>query len=154
MKLSKALKPEQILFRFQKSDKRSALEELIKFAKVVYGDVVKDLDGLTEDIFMREKIKSTGIGDGIAIAHAETNTVNRVIIVLGICEKGVPYDAIDKKPVHFLFLIAAPSNRRVKYLSLLAGISRLFHHKELRDSVLKVKSAEDVHDRIRLAEEV
>ncbi|RMH69629.1 MAG: PTS sugar transporter subunit IIA [Gemmatimonadetes bacterium] len=153
MKLSRALTEAKILYPMKSTEKQAAIQELVDFATTCYGEIITDPAGLTEDILVRERVKSTGIGNGIAITHAETTTVSKVVIVFGLSKSGIAFDSMDGKPVHFLFLIAAPPTKRVKYLSLLAGISRLFHHQDLRVAMKNAQSAAEAYQIIQKSEE-
>jgi mannitol/fructose-specific phosphotransferase system IIA component (Ntr-type) len=73
----------------------------------------------------REKVMSTGIGGGIAIPHARTPAVDRTLVALGRSHAGVPFNAVDAKPVQIVFLILGPPDSSAEHVKVLARIARL-----------------------------
>ncbi|MEK7291320.1 MAG: PTS sugar transporter subunit IIA, partial [Planctomycetota bacterium] len=104
MKLSDILTTERIIINLNGKDKYDVLEKMVKVAK--NSDKVTDENDLLKKVIEREKIKSTGIGGGIGIPHAQTPGVTDIIACLGVTEQGIEFNAIDGKPVHLVFLIA------------------------------------------------
>lgn len=91
-----------------------------------------------------KKIKSTGIGGGIGIPHAQTSGVTDIIACLGVSEHGIEFDAVDRKPVHLVFLIATKERTDSKYLGLLSRIARLFIDESFKQRVIKASSPEEI----------
>jgi mannitol/fructose-specific phosphotransferase system IIA component (Ntr-type) len=102
----------------------------------------------------RERLHSTGIGDGIALPHARNALVGLVsepVIVLGRHDRGIAYESIDGKPARLFFLLVAPTV--TQHLALLARISRVLHSPKLRAALLTVDRPENAIDLIKQAEE-
>ncbi len=101
----------------------------------------------------RERLHSTGIGDGIALPHAHNalaGVVDQPVIVFGRSVRGISYGAVDGKPARLFFLLVAPSV--TQHLAILARISRLLRDLKLREQLLLAEKPEQVITLIREAE--
>jgi mannitol/fructose-specific phosphotransferase system IIA component (Ntr-type) len=83
----------------------------------------------------RESSMSTGIGYGIALPHAVTDLVPNLTVVIGRSRKGLPFDALDAKPVHLVVLFLVPQGQFQNHLTLLADIAKLLHRPDFRDDL-------------------
>ena len=142
MKLSDVLTAERIIINLNGKDKYDALEKIVKVAK--NSDKVTDENDLLKKVIEREKIKSTGIGGGIGIPHAQTSGVTDIIACLGVTEQGIEFNAIDGKPVHLVFLIATKERTNSTYLGLLSRIARLFIDEPFKQRVIKSVSPSEI----------
>ncbi len=102
------------------TDKFLAIHEVI--AKCSVFDTLESRDSFERLVVDREKIESTGIGRGVAIAHGKCETIDTIHIGLGISKEGIPFHSLDGKPVHLLFVIASTPNAQISYLRALASI--------------------------------
>ena len=101
----------------------------------------------------REKLCSTGIGDGIAVPHARNALVGLVdepVIIFGRHKQGIAYDSVDSAPARLFFLVIAPTVRQ--HLAILARLMRLFRDPKLRQGLMKADTAEKVVAVVREAE--
>ena len=112
------------------NDKYGAIKELICRAPVF--SEASDKRELEQAVIQREKLLSTGLGRGVAIAHGTTSTVGRLIIALGLSKEGIEFDAVDKAPVHLLFVIANPPEKKQDYLRALATVATLMRDPAFR----------------------
>ena len=142
MKLSDILTTERIIINVNGKDKYDVLEKMVKVAK--NSDKVTDENDLLKKVIEREKIKSTGIGGGIGIPHAQTPGVTDIIACLGVTEQGIEFNAIDGKPVHLVFLIATKERTNSTYLGLLSRIARLFIDEPFKQRVIKSVSPSEI----------
>jgi len=128
--------------------KKQALEEivdkLIEARKIRKENKAKVLKVINE----RERKGSTGIGQGIAIPHARTDSVKDIVIGFGNSEKGVEFEALDGELVHIIFMMLVPKDSSGQYLKVLAKISRLLKDKYFRQFLAEAKTAEDVYKTI------
>ena len=92
----------------------------------------------------REKLGSTGIGQGVAIPHAKSTSLKDVVAALGVSKKGIQFDALDGEPVYIIFLLMAPVDSAGLHLKVLARISRLLKDKFFRQSIREATSVEAV----------
>ncbi|MDN3513108.1 MAG: PTS sugar transporter subunit IIA [Candidatus Brocadia sp.] len=142
MKLSNVLTKERIIINLVGRDK---YDVLVKMAQVTRtSEKVTNEADLLKKVIEREKIKSTGIGGGIGIPHAQTSGVMDTIACLGTSEQGIEFNAVDGKPVHLVFLIATKERTDSKYLGLLSRIARLFIDEIFKQQVIKSHSPEEI----------
>jgi len=114
--------------------------------------VLKDSDQFFEEVLERERLGSTGIGEGVAIPHARTDNVEKIIIVFARTMKPVDFNSDDKRPVRLLFMIAVPVRGLKSYLNTLAKISRIVRQEKVRRMLLEASSPDDVIRVIQMAE--
>ncbi len=101
----------------------------------------------------REKLGSTGIGKGVAIPHAKTESAKRLTVAFGISKKGIDFNSLDEEDVNLFFAFASPNKDSQIYLKVLARISRLIREEEFRKNLYNCKTAADVIKYIREKEE-
>jgi len=142
VKLSEVLTKERIIIDLEGKDKYDVLEKLVKAARTS-GKVTDETDFLKK-VLEREKIRSTGIGGGIGIPHAQTSGVTDIIACLGVSEQGIEFNAVDGKPVQVIFLIASKERTNTIYLGLLSRIARLFIDESFKQKIIKSKSSEEI----------
>ena len=105
-------------------------------------------DRLAEVLLDRERLSSTGIGDGVAIPHGKLGGLPELVAAFGVSKLGVDFDAIDQKPAHLFFALLAPEDSAGVHLKALARISRLFKNPALRKAILEAGDAKAVYDLI------
>jgi nitrogen PTS system EIIA component len=129
---------------YLKSDgKRNVLEELISVFATKYPSI--DKDELLRVLLEREKLGSTGIGEGIAIPHGKVKNFDRLVVSFGRSEKGIEFDSTDSQKVHLIFLLVAPENSTGFHLKALAKISRLLKDREIRECLLKARDSAEIY---------
>lgn len=134
MKIAEFLREDLILPELSASDKPAALAELSSaLAKANPG---LSPGKLTEVLLEREKLGSTGVGEGVAIPHGKLPGVPGLLAAFGRSSKGIEFDAIDKRPAQLFFVLFAPENSAGIHLKALARISRLFKSAQFRKSIL------------------
>lgn len=101
----------------------------------------------------REALQSTGIGDGVAIPHGALEHLNRQLAAVLVCPDGVPFDAIDGRPVRILFAVVGPKRATGEHLKTLARISRLLRDPGFREKLLSTGDRQEAYALIRSAEE-
>lgn len=142
VKLSDVLTKERIIINLNGRDKYDVLEKMVQVTRTSER-VTNEID-LLKKVIEREKIKSTGIGGGIGIPHAQTSGVSDIIACLGISEQGIEFNAVDGKPVHLVFLIATKERTDSRYLGLLSRIARLFIDEPFKQRIIKSNSSEEI----------
>jgi nitrogen PTS system EIIA component len=126
------------------TSKKQAFRQLAEATVGIFGGNPEHvLDALMD----RERIGSTGIGQGVAIPHIKLGHVSRLYGVLARLEKPIDYDAIDTKPVDLIFMLVAPAeSKTTQHLKMLAHISRLLKDENtcqaIRSSCEQAKIAE------------
>jgi PTS system nitrogen regulatory IIA component len=104
-----------------------------------------DAQRLLETLLEREKLGSTGIGDGVAIPHAKVPGLPVLMASFGRSKAGVDFKAIDGKPTFLFFSLFAPENSAGAHLKALARISRIFKSPAFRESIMKAKDAAEIY---------
>jgi PTS system nitrogen regulatory IIA component len=127
-------------------DKFDAIRELIHKAPVFAGLGCRDK--LEEAVVQREKILSTGLGRGVAVAHGTTDTIDEIVIALGISQGGIDFDSFDNAPVHLLFVITNPPSRQMEYLVALSAVTRLVRDDVFRQSLRATVPAREIELKI------
>jgi len=144
MKIMDFLCKDAIEVDLQATKKKEVLSELIDrlvSAKRIDENVKeKILQALLE----REKLGSTGIGQGVAIPHAKTDKVKDILCAFGTSKKGVEFDALDGEKVYIIFLLIAPQDSAGMHLKVLAKISRLLKDKFFRQALRDAKAAGEI----------
>lgn len=140
MKFSELINKNYIIPEFKGSTKKQVLEELVE--ALASNNVEIDKVVLLNALLEREKLGSTGIGDGVAIPHGKMNGLDNIILLFGKSGQGVDFDAIDRKPVCMVFLLVAPADSAGLHLKALARLSRMLREKEFKNSLLMASDAE------------
>ncbi|HUV30995.1 MAG TPA: PTS sugar transporter subunit IIA [Acidobacteriota bacterium] len=142
MKLSKFCDESLVAFSLKSKAKDDVIMELVNLAAT--SNMIKDHDTLMNDVREREKLVTTGVGYGVAFPHAKTSSAKGIVIAFGRSEGGVDFDAMDHKPVHLLFLIAAPEDAIGAHLNVMARLSYLMKSEENREKLMRATSPGDV----------
>lgn len=138
MRIDSILKPECVLTDLEAGSKQAILSQL---ACPVAQRVNLDQKLLTEVLMCRERLGSTGIGDGIAIPHGKVPGLKSITAVLGRSVAGLDFEALDGKPCHIFFAILVPSESVSGHLKALARVSTLFKNADLRRRLLEAPDA-------------
>ncbi len=143
MKLADILKESCVIADVKGATKREILFDLVEPLKKA--NLLSDADAAVNIIMEREKLGSTGIGDGVAIPHGKMRNLDTVLCVVGRSQRGVDFDAVDKKPVHIFFLVLAPEESASLHLTVLSRISKIVRDQSFKKGVLKVTDAHDIY---------
>ena len=142
MKITEMLKREFVLEQLKAGNKQDALAELAGvFAQ---GRINVDSEAMLRVLLDRERLGSTGIGDGIAIPHGKLPGLEEMVVSFGRSREGIAFEAMDGKPVHLFFLLMAPENSAGLHLKALAKISRMLKDANFRKNLLEAKMQEDL----------
>ena len=123
--------------------KADVLVELSRTLAQAHADLKPER--LVEVLQEREKLGSTGIGEGVAIPHGKLAGLPQLMASFGVSREGVDFEAIDGKPTHLFFALVAPENSAGIHLKALARISRLFKNPRFRQSILDAQTSEEIY---------
>jgi nitrogen PTS system EIIA component len=151
MKISELLDPRAVVSSLAATGKREVLEELATAVAAAHKELGRDK--VLHTLLEREKLGSTGVGDGIAIPHGKIAGLPNIIVAFGRSPGGIPFDAIDGRQVHLFFLLLAPEDSPGTHLKALARISRLLKDAPFRERLLKARNADEIFDVIRREDE-
>jgi PTS system nitrogen regulatory IIA component len=142
MKIMDFLSQDAIIVDLKATDKKSAIVELAEVLKNT--KKIKNSDDIINIVLERERLGSTGIGQGVALPHGKTDLLQEQIGVLGISHKGIEFNSLDGEPVHIIFLLLGPVEVAGQHLKALSRISRLFKGKFLRQAIKEAKTTQEV----------
>jgi nitrogen PTS system EIIA component len=140
MKITEMLRREFVLEELKARNKRDALSELAG----VFTMAKFDPEAMLHVLLERERLGSTGIGDGIAIPHGKLPGLDEMLLSFGRSTEGIAFEAMDGKPVHLFFLLMAPENSAGQHLKALAKISRMLKDPTFRRNLLEAKMHDDL----------
>ena len=139
MLISDLLSPELIRCDVHTSSKKRLLE-LISEELARASDESSQRE-IYESLIARERLGSTGLGNGVAIPHGRVKSAQHVAASFFRLSKPLPFDAVDGKPVDLLFALAVPEDCGEDHLKLLAHIAELFSDDELLEELRSATSA-------------
>jgi len=142
MKLSELFHSENIKIDLPVAGKDALLESII--ADLDERGCVKDKAQVVNDVIEREKVMSTGIGNGVAIPHAYTDGVEQLVTGFYRTSSEVDFDALDQNQVDLFFIILGPKESRRDHIKVLAKISRLLNHDDFRKDLREASDVEAV----------
>jgi len=135
MQIMDFLSKKAIVTDIKSTKKEDVIKELVD-ALIEAGDIEKRArNKLIESLMGREALGSTAIGQGIAIPHAKSDCVGKLVAAFGLSSKGVDFDSLDGEPAYIFFLLVAPQDSAGPHLKALARISRLLKDKYFRDTL-------------------
>jgi len=146
MKISEILHKDYIVPELKANDKKGVLEELVDVICKHEPTLVKE--DLVNVLMERERLGTTGIGDGTAIPHGKISTLKNPIVLFGKSTRGINFDAIDGQPVHIFFLLLAPENSTEIHLQVLAKIAKILKNGSLRKQLIEAKTKEEIYQKI------
>ena len=151
MKIADFLNASAIADNLKAKGKNDLLAELTD--TIVAADKSLDRDEVIRVLQEREKLGSTGIGDGVAIPHGKLKNISNLLISFGRSRDGVDFDSMDGKPAHLFFLLIAPEESVGIHLKTLARISKLLKNPDVRQRLLTADNASDIYSIIIEEEE-
>ena len=133
MTLGNLLSAETILPEMQATERYAAIAELVNLL-VVHGQIAEpDRDAVLAALRAREETMSTGIGFGIAIPHASSDKVTKVVAAFGRSTKGIEFEALDNSLVKFVVLFVVPKDQFQTHLRTLAAIAKFLNDRSVRE---------------------
>lgn len=128
-------------FNLKSDTKENVIKEIVED---VNQNIKIDSPLLIKRIQERERISTTGVGNGVAIPHAILPEIKDSFVYYGKSEKGINYNSLDDKPVHHFFLIVVPEKNNKEHLDILAKLSSKLMHDEVIKKLDKSKNYDDV----------
>ena len=125
MEITDLLAPEAVLPSLKAQGKKQLLQELAERAATLTGLPERRI---FETLVERERLGSTGMGQGIAIPHGRLAGLSKIVGLFARLETPIAYDAVDNQPVDLVFLLLAPEGAGADHLKALARVSRLLRN--------------------------
>jgi PTS system nitrogen regulatory IIA component len=142
MEIKDILHPDCTLCTVQGTSKKRVLELISQIANQYLMDI--DQATILSSLTCREKMGSTGIGNGIALPHGRLHDLENVVAILVTSEKPIDYDAIDNAPVDIFFAILVPENKASEHLGTLSAIATKLNNKSTLSLMRKAKTDQEL----------
>lgn len=146
MRIAEFLSPDAVIDPLTSQDKRGVLVELCERLVELHPELERRR--VLEVLEARERLGSTGLGEGVAIPHGRLAGLPRVVACFGRSARGIDFGALDGKPARLVFLLLAPEAPTGIHLKALARVSRLLRNPEIRGEILRAADATEIHRRI------
>lgn len=143
MKISELLDPQAIISELNATDKKGVLAELTDTLVTLVPEL--EHDRVLEILNEREKLGSTGIGDGVAIPHGKIANLVALQLVFARSTKGVDFESMDGQLTQLFFLLIAPEGAVGVHLKTLARISKLLKDVNVRKQLLAAADAAAIY---------
>lgn len=143
MKITDFLAPDGVVADLDATTKRDVLGRLVDTLAAAEPDIQPAR--LVEALLERERIGSTGVGDGVAIPHAKLKGLRRLAAAFGRSRAGVDFEAVDGRPCHLFFLLVAPEEAASDHLRALSRIARLMRDAEVRRRLVEAPDAAAIY---------
>jgi nitrogen PTS system EIIA component len=142
MILNDLLTPDAILAPLRGNGKKQVLQDIAERAATLTGLPDREV---FDALLQRERLGSTGIGDGIAIPHGRSTALERLHGLFVKLDKPVDFDALDGQPVDILFVLLAPEGAGADHLKALARVARVLRDRVTLDRVRKANDADAIY---------
>jgi nitrogen PTS system EIIA component len=142
MQVADIVDSRSVLPSLKVQNKKQLLQEIAHAASAV---VAIDSRTIFETLLQREKLGSTGLGEGIAIPHGKLKAIARVYGLFARLANPIDFDAVDGQPVDLVFLLLAPEHAGADHLKALAKISRLLRDGEFAAKLRGTATAEGLY---------
>lgn len=139
MEITDLLVPEAVLPSLKAQGKKQLLQELAERAALLTGQPERRI---FETLIERERLGSTGMGQGIAIPHGRIPGLTKIVGMFARLETPIAYDAVDDQPVDLIFLLLAPEGAGADHLKALARVSRLLRNQQTCEKLRAASKAE------------
>ncbi|HEX7009601.1 MAG TPA: PTS sugar transporter subunit IIA [Phycisphaeraceae bacterium] len=148
MKLQDFVVIEATIPDLQPTERDEVIRELVD-ALVRAGAAPQDLrDDLIKMIIDREKHGSTGFGKGVAVPHVKHERIKRMVATIGVSQKGVDFNALDKAPVYSVVLLLSPKDKPDEHLQAMENIFSNLQKDTFRRFLRQVTSQKDIQELI------
>ena len=144
MKISEFLSTKAVCANLQSKTKPDVISELLDLLIDAGAVDKKNKKKILEVLMAREALGSTAIGQGIAIPHAKSDCVKKLVGCLGVSKFGINFDSLDGEPAYIFFLLIAPTDSAGPHLKALATISRILKDKYFRESLKTVEDEKQI----------
>jgi len=137
------LSPNAVKVPLKATTPREAIDELVDV--LTQASLISDPLSLKRVVWEREQQRSTGIGEGLAIPHGKAKCSKSLVMAIGRPEQPIDFDAIDRKPVRLVILLASPPEKTSEHIQALGKISRLMANPTFRETVYRAADADELY---------
>ena len=129
------LGPDPLVIKLTGKDPETVIDELIHHLVANHRIKAADEEAIAFSVKKRESAMSTGIGYGIALPHASTDSGIEVVKIVGCSREGIPFAALDGKPVNIVILFLVPTGQFQRHTETLADVAKLLHDRGFREGL-------------------
>ncbi len=140
--LSDLLAPDAIIPTLKVNSKKQALQELAARAAELAGLNEREI---FETLLQRERLGSTGVGNGIAIPHGKLAKIDRLFGIFARLDRQIDFDALDSEPVDLIFLLLAPEHAGADHLKALARVARVLRDPQTAAKLRATRDPDALH---------
>src|SRR5882724_3158925 len=142
MPLTDLVTPNAVMPALKVNNKKQAIAELAAKAATLTGQSERDI---LEILLQREKLGSTGVGNGVAIPHGKLPKLGKLFGLFAHLDRPVDFEALDNQPVDLVFLLLAPEGAGADHLKALARVARLLRDPETVNKLRGTRDATAIH---------
>jgi PTS system nitrogen regulatory IIA component len=147
MPLTDLVVPSAIIPALKVNGKKQAIMELAAKAAELTGQSEREI---VEILLQREKLGSTGVGNGVAIPHGKLPRLNRLFGLFARLDRPIDFESLDNQPVDLIFLLLAPEGAGADHLKALARVARLLRDPEVMEKLRNSRDAEAIYSVLAL----
>lgn len=151
MRISELLQKESIALGRKPQDKADAIGQMVEL--LAKSGSLEDKKKFKQAILERERLSTTGIGEGIAIPHGKSSAVKRAALAAMVVPQGVDFASADSAPVHLLFMIAVPEEGAELHLEVLERLAAMLMDEDFRKRLTAAKDAAEFLHILSIEEE-
>jgi PTS system nitrogen regulatory IIA component len=142
MPLTDLVVPNAIIPALKVNSKKQAIQELAAKAAALTGQSEREI---LEILLQREKLGSTGVGNGVAIPHGKLPKLGKLFGLLARLDRPVDFESLDNQPVDLIFLLLAPEGAGADHLKALARVARLLRDPDIVHKLRESRDAESLY---------
>ena len=142
MELNDIILPDNVLANIKPSSKKQVLQEVADVAARTLGISPQTV---FETLLDRERLGSTGVGNGVAIPHGKISSIDKITGVFARLAKPVAFDAMDDQPVDIIFMLLAPEGSGADHLKALSRIARVLRNQATLSQIRKTSDADAIY---------
>jgi len=139
--------PNAIIPALKVNGKKQAIMELAAKAAELTGQSEREI---VEILLQREKLGSTGVGNGVAIPHGKLPKLNRLFGLFARLDRPIDFESLDNQPVDLIFLLLAPEGAGADHLKALARVARLLRDPDVMEKLRNSRDAEAIYSVLAL----
>lgn len=140
--LKRTLTPDNIFLQLKAETKIDLITEMID--RLAAGGFISDREQALKAVLDREDKMSTGMKHGVAIPHGKTDSVDRLVVAIGLKKTGIDFESSDKKPAKIFIMTISPANRSGPHIQFLAEVSRILRDATAREKMLAAQDEETI----------
>ncbi len=153
MKLTELVVPDAVIPDLKAENKEDVIRKMVAALRQCGAISEEHEESIVDALMKRERLGTTGIGNGVAVPHTKHPSVDRLVCALALVPDGVDFEALDGEPVYTVFLLVSPADRPGDHLRGLENISHHLKNPNFVNFLRQSKTKEAILDLLREADE-